>query len=222
MNSKLIRFSSEAELYRTVTDGITTRSQKESLFRLAFSGGHTMMPVYEQLAHETRMSWSTTDIFLIDERYVPLIDSRSNYQSLHRTLIKNIQTLPHQFVFFDTRLPIPDALKTYDVYLDHHHNPFFDLLVLGMGEDGHVASLFPLTRDTPNEWVQHTITNTHEVRDRLTLTFSALASSREIFLLAVGKRKSSLLKSLHDPLCTRSSPAARILHLPQTKAFYTE
>ena len=169
-------------------------------FAICLSGGSTPQATYRLLAGEDRgrVDWARWHVFFGDERRVPLDDPRSNYRNACDALLAYV--------------PIPEgqihALTDADQYEGllrafFGQSPRFDLLMLGMGDDGHTASLFPgsISLLEDERWV---IAPPDVVQDmaRLTLTLPALnAGSRALFLVA-GPGKAGALRRIQggDPL----------------------
>lgn len=185
MNNKVVQFSYENDFVQTVTDEIVQRieaKEQGKVFRLALSGGSTPGPMYQELARRSHIDWSRVELYLVDERYVPVTDELSNRRMIEQVLISHLVSPARKWIFFDTALPIDQALSNYESQLDPSESPFFDLILLGMGTDGHTASLFPgdpLLQESVR-WVGNS-TKGNPVPDRLTLTYPALECSREIF-----------------------------------------
>jgi len=162
--------------------------------KIALSGGTTPTPLYKQLPQ-------SAIYYQVDERYVPAEDKDSNQKMIHDTFA------PQNFHNFNTNLPIEECLKKYEEELPEN----FDLIILGIGEDGHFASLFP--HQNPQGKVAHTQTTTHAIKDRLTLTAETILKSKAILVLL--KNKPTVLEELKNP--TKSSeefPALKLLNHP--------
>ena len=221
-------FSSEEIFQRNVVASIAHRilvkTKHGDTFRLALSGGSTPKEIYKLLSKRKDIPWSQVEIFLVDERYVPLEDKYSNYRMINDSLIKHLHNLKG-FHFFDTSLPIPTALKEYEKSLNAGDPNFFDLIVLGVGSDGHTASLFPNSKglSVSKRYTSHTTTNVFDVHDRLTLTYPALESSREIFFLLKGRDKRTIFHQLQRSAPDdRKLPAARLFKRDTTQVFFAE
>jgi 6-phosphogluconolactonase len=172
----------------TAIDHIRKRLSSGSI---AISGGSTPYPVYEELFADQK--WiSGVQIFQVDERYVSLdhADANAHMFRAHVALEEENDV----FVPFDTGLPIDDALAAYAKKLPDQ----LDCALLGMGADGHVASIFPnqpQTYDTDSK-VLHTQTDVHAVRDRLTMSLHYLSAAKHLVLLTTGKKKFDLMQRL--------------------------
>ncbi len=174
-------------LTKAVTDAIAARGY----CILGLSGGSTPKPVYEALGKE-KIDWSKVWIFLIDDRYIRADDPNSNQFLLRSTLLKNAAIPESQIIFPDTSLPLPQCISLYDQHLKslfQKGSP--DIVTLGMGDDGHIASLFPpLTAEASGpSFVIHTTTDKFSVKDRISVTFPALAKALQSVFLLKGDTK---------------------------------
>jgi 6-phosphogluconolactonase len=177
---------------------------------IALSGGSTPIPFHRLLAtrFRDRISWRHVHVFWGDERYVPHDDPQSNYGMARRTLLdhvecpdENIHPMPTHFTDAD------EAARDYQNTLERYWaggTPRFDLVVLGMGPDGHTASLFPGSPAT-HERTRLVVaaTGPAEPRLRLTLTFPALARSAHAHFLVDGEDKRPVLSQV---LAGRADP----------------
>lgn len=120
-------------------------------FALALSGGSTPIPTYAALASSPfreDMPWEDTHVFWGDERSVPPDDEGSNYRMVHETLLEPLSLPENNVHRIRGELKPQLAAKEYEKEIRGFFNedpPHFDLILLGMGEDGHTASLFPNT-----------------------------------------------------------------------------
>jgi 6-phosphogluconolactonase len=182
-------------------DAINSRG----VFTLALSGGSTPKALYKRLSESSsqgRIDWSATYLFWGDERTVPLDDADSNYHMVRENLIDQIPIPPEQVFRIRGEASPQPAAETYHKLLDSSpvladnvsHCPRFDLILLGMGEDGHTASLFPDTSalEVQDRWV---VANYVEKLDswRITLTFPVLNNARTVVFLVSGEAKASML-----------------------------
>ena len=146
--------------------------------KIALSGGTTPAPLYKQLPQ-------SPTYYQIDERYVPKADKDSNQKMIREAFS------PQKFYAFNTSLPIEESLKEYESHLPEN----FDLTILGIGEDGHFASLFP--HQNPQGKTAHTQTENFAIKDRLTLTAETILKSKAILVLL--KNKGQVLEELKNP-----------------------
>lgn len=180
-------------------------------FSVALAGGSTPKRVYELLAGEElrgELDWSQVHIFFGDERAVPPDDSESNYRMANEALLSRV-ALPEQNIHrmrgegdavANARL-YEDELRAF---FDGEDWPQFDLVMLGMGDDGHTASLFPDTHalDVRTAWVA---ANWIEKFDtfRVTLTAPAINHARHVLFIVTGAGKAArvreVLRGAHEP-----------------------
>jgi 6-phosphogluconolactonase len=189
-----LRVLSDAEaVARAAADLIADASDTAGeRFAIALSGGSTPKATFVLLAadpYRDRIDWSRWHVFFSDERRVPLDDERSNYHSAREALL--------------SRVPIPETqvhpLTDADVYEGllrafFGEAPDFDLSMLGMGDDGHTASLFPgsVSLLEQERWVIAPPDVVQEM-ERLTLTLPALNAARRTVFLVSGAAKAAAL-----------------------------
>ena len=186
---------------------------------MALSGGQTPRRVYELLATEefkNQIKWELVHIFFGDERPVPPDDAASNYGMAHAALLSKVP-IPDSHVHpMAGEGDLPANARKYESELKAHFSnlswPRFDLVLLGMGEDGHTASLFPGTAalEEKTAWVvANPVAQLNETR--ITLTAPAINAAANILFLVSGEKKSSRLKEvLSGPLQPEKLPAQLI------------
>jgi 6-phosphogluconolactonase len=195
---KLLVAKDKVELRRLAAEVIARKIhaaiQARNLCTMALSGGSTPGPVYEELGSSdlaAKIPWQQLEIFFADERAVPIDHPDSNYLLVKNTLLKaHPEALGRMY-----RMPA-DAANREDAALRYARrlpDPL-DLLVLGMGPDGHTASLFPGSpaleeRDQRVVWV----TAPKPPADRMTITPSVIEKARSIVMIASGVEKASMV-----------------------------
>jgi 6-phosphogluconolactonase len=197
-----------------MTDAVRQRGR----CTLVLSGGSTPIPLHQLLAstYRDRIPWSHVDIFWGDERYVAHDDARSNYRMARETLLDHVPCPAHNIHPMPTHFSDPDdAARDYQATLERFwqgREPGFDLAVLGMGPDGHTASLFPgsATLHERVRWVVAPVVPAEPPR-RLTLTLPMFARSRHAHFLVSGSDKAaSLAKVLSGTADPDVYPAAGV------------
>jgi 6-phosphogluconolactonase len=168
---------------------------------IALSGGSTPRPVYERLA-ETPYPWSEVDVFFGDERCVPVDHPDCNFRMANEALLSKVDARVHPMVGCD-----PDAYRRELTKVFGPSMPRFDLLFLGLGDDGHTASLFPADHalDITNRLVARVDRPDHP---RMTLTLPVLNAARVALFLVAGASKREALRKLLEG--DESIPAARV------------
>src|SRR5262249_31812310 len=180
--------------------------------------GNTPRAVFSLLAeqHSADLFWDRIHIFFGDERYVPPDHPESNYRMAHEALLSLVRIPPENVHRFRTELDPESAAKDYETQLQTFFGepeqslPRFDLVMLGLGEDGHTASLFPGT-SALNETTRLVVAVWVEKFKmfRLTLTLAALNHSAEVLFLVAGANKAGVLKEVL-PNPTAALPAQKI------------
>lgn len=170
--------------------------------QIALSGGTTPARAYALLGQE-HLPWERVDVFLGDERWVDPEDSSSNARMLRDTLMQSGPGARAAFHAVPTvSLPCPEAsAEAFAQILQRvcpGDPPIFDLMVLGLGDDGHTASLFPGT-DAPTVRDRSTTIGRGKGLERITLTAPVLSAARQVLFLVSGASKREALQRLLDP-----------------------
>ena len=173
---------------------------RQGVFRMALSGGRTPQALYTLLADETQLPWDHTDICFGDERLVPPDHPESNYGNA-RVLLDRPFVDPQRIYRMRGEISGPLAALEYErtlrgIFLDRPW-PVFDLILLGLGADGHTASLFPHSAavlETKLWVVSHYVDKLHA--ERLTLTLPVLNHARTMVVLVAGEDKSEALQQM--------------------------
>jgi len=202
---------------------------KRGRYAIALSGGHTpekMFSLWAQTAqYRDKTPWDRVHLFWSDERYVPADDPRSNYHMARETLISRVPIPAENVHPIPTSLTPPEECATaYEAELRKFFGsepPAFDVQLLGIGEEGHTASLFPGSPvlDEKQRWVA-AVRVAAEPPQRITLTPVVLNQGRNTFFLVAGEGKRAILSAIRDESSSKPSqyPAARI-H-PATKPIW--
>ncbi len=180
-----------SELVRIAFDAARSRGE----FHIALSGGSTPEPLYRRLVIDPRyrfLPWEMAHVWLVDERCVPPDDSDSNYRMIRESVLDHVE-IPSDQVH-----PMPVLQRggqlAYEKEMQQTLGPEgrFDFVLLGMGSDGHTASLFPSTEALHEDrhWVLFNGGPTvAPPRPRMTLTFPALNAARVVAVLVLGEGK---------------------------------
>jgi 6-phosphogluconolactonase len=180
---------------------------------VVLSGGTTPRPLYQLLATEfgARIPWPQVDVFWGDERYVPPDDPASNYRMAREALLDHVPCPAQNIHPMPTQAVSPEAAaREYEHTLQALHGNgggaarLFDLVLLGLGQEGHTASLFPGSPALAERrrWVA-AVTAPIAPAVRLTLTLPALTRAAHIYVLATGSAKAPVL---HEVLTGTPDP----------------
>jgi 6-phosphogluconolactonase len=210
MTAHTVRVFADAEALSEAAAHEFVRCAREATaargcFTVALSGGSTPRRLYQFLAEEPfrgQMDWSRTQVFWGDERCVPPDDAQSNYRMAREAMLARLP-LPADHVHrLEAERPDKEsAARDYQAVLARVFGadpagppPAFDLVLLGMGPDGHTASLFPHTQalGETGRWVVVNFVPKFQ-SDRLTLTRPVLNRAREVLFLVAGADKAAVL-----------------------------
>jgi 6-phosphogluconolactonase len=193
-------FESEDKVLAAVADFIVVKAHEaiaqRERFNLALSGGSSPARLYELLAsgqYRKRIEWNKVFFFFGDERYVPLSDNNSNYLMAKKTLFEPLSISDAHIFPVNTALTPTEAAHDYEVRLLHHFkDPHcrFDLILLGLGDNSHTASLFPFTTVLHEQKALIKEVFVDEVKMyRVTFTAPLINAARSIVFLVYGSSK---------------------------------
>lgn len=179
-------------------------------FLLALSGGHTPLAMYEALARHA-LPWQQVEMFQVDERVVPPTSAERNWNPIRRLLVARVAApAPHGHPMPVDGADLVEAAGAYAETLVQLAGapPRLDLVHLGLGADGHTASLFPgdPALEVDDAWVA--LTGVHHGHRRMTLTLPAIDRARCILWLVCGADKARMLRRLTEG--DETIPAGRV------------
>ncbi|GAB5411705.1 MAG: 6-phosphogluconolactonase [Chlamydiales bacterium] len=190
---------------------------KNGSFRVALSGGSTPKAIYEKLSqeHTNSIDWSKVHLFWGDERTVPPTDPESNYKMAMDAGLAKLPIPKNQIHRMVAETNIEENATAYEQLLSTPLN----LVMLGMGEDGHTASLFPNTAAL-SEKSRLVIPNLIPQKNttRMTLTFPAINQAHAIVFYVLGDSKKDMIKKIfHEP---EHEFPSQLIGTPQNKALW--
>src|SRR5215467_13569877 len=218
----LVVLANAAALAHAAAKRISARlTEARARFAVCLTGGSTPERLYELLASEVYRSalpWDRIHWFWGDDRFVPHDDPRSNFGSARRRLLDRVLVSADNIHAIPTSAEdVEKAACLYEAELRRFYgadrlapgHPLFDIVLMGVGADGHTASLFPGRAELEDK--ERWVVGVHEAGlepfvPRVTLTFPTLASTREMLFLVDGVTKRSVLSRL---LAGADLPAAR-------------
>lgn len=179
--------------------------EKNGRFVVALSGGKTPEKLHMALAQKKDLfDWGRTHIFLADERFVPHADPDSNYRMIRETLLDHLG-IPKENVHSVPILEsgVKASAKKYEESLVEFFSPSinnfpaFDLIILGIGTDGHAASLFPGS-PVLNEKnrIACDVVLGKKMHDRITLTLPVINNAKNVIFIAIGENKAGIAKEI--------------------------
>lgn len=171
-------------------------------FHLALSGGSTPVPLYERLMYDPdcrRVPWRRTHLWIVDERCVPFDDERSNFRMIRETIVDHADIPPEQVhpVFAtadDADSDYERRIKEQMLWREKGQDRL-DFVLLGMGADGHTASLFPgsAALDETIRLVKKVHYDAVDPPDRITMTYNLINAARFVAVLVTGAKKAAML-----------------------------
>lgn len=213
------RFSVEADLQQEVCSLIAQKSSEaikdHGFFAVGFSGGSLPKIVCPGLL-SLQIDFSKWRLFFCDERYVPTTDGESNYAGVKQHFLDKASVAPEQALAINHEIPLDEAAKDYQSRLKGWYPgadlPSLDMLLLGMGPDGHTCSLFP---DHP--LLQETSRLVAPISDspkpppcRITLTYPIINAAKCAVFVSTGASKASVLRQVLEGDTGEPLPAARV------------
>lgn len=225
-DSDLRVFPSLEEAGRALADEVASELRRAVAEReratLALSGGSTPRGMHRVLARQhAGLPWRGIHVFWGDERFVPPNSEDSNYRMARETLLDGISILPDNVHPWPAEMSEAEsAALTMQVEMERffgrsaleHRPPIFDVILLGIGEDGHTASLFP---GSPALRVEDRWTTTSEAptepRRRLTFTLPVLNAARHVHFLVAGESKRAAVRcALNEMQHRERCPASMV------------
>jgi 6-phosphogluconolactonase len=211
--------ASAAKLFvESAAQAIAERGQ----FLVVLSGGSTPTALYRLLV-DAPIDWPRVHVFWGDERCVPVDDPGNSYAQARDVLLAHVPIPADNVHRVESELELASAAQAYAATLSRFHSPWprFDLVLLGMGDDGHTASLFP---GSPVDETEPVIAVTAHYQDRpanrVSLTPLVFNDARQVMFLAVGESKSeALVRVLKGAYLPQELPAQRI-HPSDGKIFW--
>lgn len=232
-NFELISFASDCELARAAAsawlDEVGAANRRGATLCVALSGGRVARKLFAsvaELANAGRVSLNSVHFFWADERCVPPHDLESNFRLAHELLFLPLK-IPEDHVHRIRGEATPDAGARQAITeirrfapLNAGGQPALDLIFLGMGEDGHVASLFPGESEAmrSDRAVYRAVMASKPPPRRITLGYATIKAARQVWVLASGFGKASALRE--SLASSGHTPLARVLQSrPNTRIF---
>lgn len=208
-NKEILIFKEIAEMSDYALDKWTEIAEnaikERGFFTVALSGGKTPVDLYRKLARKHTLPWNKTDVFMVDERFVPYESKENNFRMINELLLlhvgipsKNIHpVITSSASSLDSASKYEDTLTAF-LKKGAYSMPEFDLILLGIGNDGHTASLFPNTPSLKETscFVTSVSLKDESRKDRITLTLPVINNSKNIIFLASGISKAGVIKEV--------------------------
>jgi 6-phosphogluconolactonase len=210
----------DRKVYETVDELITATATRfievaneairlRGVFNVVLSGGNSPRKLYELLAdkYNTSLDWQKVKIFFADERYVPADHPDNNGGMIKNILIPKLNIPDCNIFLINTALPVEQAAADYEFRINHAFDSeqvYFDLVLLGMGDDGHTASLFPGTKVLQEKAAGiRPVFLASKNSYRITMTAKLLNQGDNIVFLVYGESKA---QAVYDVLLGSTDP----------------
>jgi len=196
--------------------------EEQGRFSIALSGGNTPRRLYQIMAsspYKEQAPWAQTHVFWGDERRVPPGDDQSDYRMAREALLDHVPIPPDQIYRMQGEGLLSSVVRDYETKLKKYFDlglgdwPRFDLVLLGLGANGHTASIFPGTRavsDITNMVLVYEVPQLHV--ERITLTRRVFNNSKNVFFLVSGADKAPALASTLEGESVPSKYPAQIIN----------
>lgn len=204
MSKKVKVFQFKEDYTNSVTKLISEKLKKllsnsSDIITVALSGGTTPLPILTQLSEEN-IDWQRISFFIVDERCVPIEHADSNFGNIKKVFFDKIKSKSYSVI--QPNREYDDCANMYqktilEIVPKSNDFPRFDIILLGMGDDGHTASLFPKTSALKenNELVVLNQVPQLETQ-RITFTYPLILNSTDLFLLFKGENKKQILSEI--------------------------
>ncbi|HMK57167.1 MAG TPA: 6-phosphogluconolactonase [Dissulfurispiraceae bacterium] len=197
--------------------------ERRGVFAAALSGGGTPTEFYRELASaSSAFPWDKTHIFLVDERFVPISEAVSNFGMLRTCLLSGLNMPPGNihFIMTDTASPVTSANEYEEELMSFFglivgEVPVFDFIGLGLGADGHTASLFPGSPEAEVPLAPESSRLVVAVRRdnvmyaRVSLTLTVINNARDVVFIVTGGSKAAIVKRVVEDR-DMGFPASRV------------
>jgi 6-phosphogluconolactonase len=188
--------------------------QQRGRFAVALSGGSTPKAIYQTLLakHRTSIDWSQVFLFWSDERAVPPDSPESNFKMAMQNGFSELPIPKGQIFRMKAETNIEQAASDYaDVIKRTLGGSLFDLVMLGIGEDGHTASLFPGTKALQEHSLLTAANFIPEAQQhRMTLTFPCIEQSASAMVVVIGKSKQAIVPLVLQAAIVSPFPASKV------------
>ncbi len=219
-------------LYKKAADTFVELSeksiQKHDKFVVALSGGSSPKSIFSLLAtqeYADKIKWSKVYFFWVDERWVSLDDEKSNFKMTFETLLNKVPVNKnHIFPMYKDGIEAEDYAKEYEEQIRKvlGDEGIFDFILLGMGDDGHTASLFPGEKilHEKEKWVDAYYLKSQEMY-RITLTAPIINKAENILVVAFGESKKHALNEVLNGEYNPELYPLQLINQKETFQFFT-
>ena len=231
--SVIYSYKNKKELFQKAATFITRKANKaiadKGYFSIALSGGSTPNELYALILSEfaDNTDWKKVYFFWSDERYVPANDEQNNSFQAFNAMLNQLNTDEKNIFPIPVELPIEVSSENYEKKIKEilGEQPVFDIVMLGLGTDGHTASLFPKTKGLNEEKsLVIAVTDKGQQPQRISFTYPLINNAENVMFLVTGESKREVLgKILHGTETEKQAyPASRIIPVNGKLYWFTD
>lgn len=217
-------YDKDDEFLKSLGEFITKKSSKaisdHGFFSIAFSGGSAATKVCQSLEREeyaSNISWANWKVFFCDERFVEFTDKDSNYKAINDGLLQKHKDIDPKNVFTLNKTgTVADAAQDYEKKLrsvfPNSKLPQLDLVVLGMGPDGHICSLFPnhALLEENEKWIASLEDSPKPPPQRITFSLNVVNNASTALFITTGEGKAENIKKAIEGTPSKDIPASLV------------
>jgi len=213
----LHQFQKETAFYEDIYKFLKEEAKEYEKPRIGLSGGHAPVPLYKKMNEEKAPEFTRAHYFQVDERYVPMFNPNSNMGMLLQVFDEDFHISGWDTAFNDRE----EAHEDYETVIKEEA---MDIIILGLGADGHIASLFPHSAVLNAGGVLASSENLRgPVRDRVTMTLPFIMKAKTLILLVKGPEDKKGLEKMQDPATlVQDCPAASLFDHKNLHIFVSE
>jgi 6-phosphogluconolactonase len=199
LNDNWLIFDDEMSLSKALAQEILNIAKKsiseKDFFSIVLTGGQSVLNLYKILS-KADSNWDKWHIYISDERFLPKDHQDRNDRSINKIWLNNNLISKKNIHFIKTELSLIEAQQRYEKLLNEVDK--FDVALLSVGEDGHIASLFPNHSYSEDKMVVIEHNSPKPPRQRISMSYKCLNKSNYIFKIVIGKSKKNAVKLLLD------------------------
>ncbi len=197
MKDNWISFDTEKSLYEELARELLSVAEdtinNQKIFNIVITGGKSILGLY-QILSEADSDFKKWQIYLSDERYLPMGHPDRNEEVIYKTWLKNNRVPKENINFVSSDLDLDSAREDYEIKIDKVTK--FDVVLLSVGADGHIASLFPGRKYKKNESVIIERFSPKPPKERISISFERLNNTKFLYKVIIGESKRSVVRRL--------------------------
>ncbi len=205
------------EVAQNIIEEVFVKLSNEQKLSIAVSGGSTPRLLFEMLAlseNASRVNWDNILLFWVDERCVPPTDNESNFKMTKESLLDFVPIKPEQvFRIYGEAEPREEAERYTKLVTEQlataNGLPVFDVVILGIGDDGHTSSIFPTQMNLLEETTPYCVAqNPYTGQSRIALTGQTILNAKHLLFHSVGSAKAKILNAIiKQEECSKAYPS---------------